>query len=181
MLPDDVGPRDDLTGLERRLAAWRPSAGGLDRDRLLYEAGRAAARSEAGARLRLAMGSVAAAAIVAVGLGGWLAVERGRRQALELALSRPGGESHGQAVEPGRMPEPEPPVVRGPRLADAPAPEAAPPSPGSYLALTRHALADAAGPGSSGAATDAPGDGPRERTARPATLRVRGSEGRLDL
>ena len=41
-----IGP--DLTALERRLSAWRPSAGSLDRDRMLYDAGRAAAG--AGAR-----------------------------------------------------------------------------------------------------------------------------------
>ena len=33
----------DLTALERRLSAWRPAAGALDRDRMLYDAGRAAA------------------------------------------------------------------------------------------------------------------------------------------
>ena len=38
---DSSGP--DLTALERRLAAWRPAAGALDRDRMLYDAGRAAA------------------------------------------------------------------------------------------------------------------------------------------
>ena len=36
----------DLSEFERRLAAWRPAVGGLDRDRMLYEAGRAAARAD---------------------------------------------------------------------------------------------------------------------------------------
>ena len=40
---DNHGLGADLSALERRLAAWRPAAGALDRDRMLYDAGRAAA------------------------------------------------------------------------------------------------------------------------------------------
>ena len=36
---------NDLTAVERRLAAWRPAAA-LDRDRMLFHAGRAAAQAE---------------------------------------------------------------------------------------------------------------------------------------
>jgi hypothetical protein len=78
--PDDeneIGP--DLTALEHRLSAWRPAAGALDRDRMLYDAGRAAA----GARpWRLA---TAALLLATLGLGGLLIHER-RELARERSL-----------------------------------------------------------------------------------------------
>ncbi len=36
---------NDLNAIERRLATWRPTIGGLDCDWMLYEAGRTAARA----------------------------------------------------------------------------------------------------------------------------------------
>ena len=36
----------DLIALERRLAAWRPAGGALNRDRMLFDAGRATERAE---------------------------------------------------------------------------------------------------------------------------------------
>ena len=74
-------PRDDLTDLERRLAALRPASGGLDRDRMLFDAGRASARAEGRARAWAL--SAAASALVAVGLGVGLARERSRALGLE--------------------------------------------------------------------------------------------------
>ena len=41
---DNHGLEDDLKALEHRLTAWRPTAGALDRDRMLYNAGQAAAQ-----------------------------------------------------------------------------------------------------------------------------------------
>jgi hypothetical protein len=78
----------DLTAMEQRLAAWRPSPGALDRDRMLYDAGRAAAMAES--RIRAWRLATAALALISLGLGGLLAHERSllaREQAL-LALER---------------------------------------------------------------------------------------------
>ena len=62
---------NDLTDLERRLAAWRPAPGSLDRDRMLFEAGRAGVQIVDRTRFwRLA---TAASTLVAVTLGGLLA------------------------------------------------------------------------------------------------------------
>jgi hypothetical protein len=78
----------DLTAMEHRLATWRPSPGALDRDRMLYDAGRAAAMAET--RVRAWRLATAALALISIGLGGLLAHERSlltREQAL-LALER---------------------------------------------------------------------------------------------
>ena len=78
MLPDhrddehDIAP--DLSRTERRIAAWRPSAVAIDRDRMLYEAGRASARAAA----RPWQFATAATLLLAVGLGGWAVRERSR-------------------------------------------------------------------------------------------------------
>lgn len=83
----DHDHRDDhLAGFERRLTAWRPaSPSGLDRDRLLFEAGRAAASGDLPRRLGrvTTFGSL----IVALGLGIQLVQERGRRGELVRELA----------------------------------------------------------------------------------------------
>jgi hypothetical protein len=68
---------DELTPLERQLAACRPSAAGLDADAMLFAAGRAAARPGAARHVWpvLACGFVTVSlalggAIRAVGIGG---------------------------------------------------------------------------------------------------------------
>ena len=81
-LADD---ENDLTPLERRLAAWRPAAGTLDRDRMLYSAGQAPARDED--RVRYWRLAAAASIVVAVTLAGLLAHERSQRLALEMVLA----------------------------------------------------------------------------------------------
>jgi hypothetical protein len=75
----------DLSDVERRLAAWRPAVGGLDRDRMRYEAGRAAARADG--RVQSWRLATAALALFAVGLGGLLMRERSQRQALETSIA----------------------------------------------------------------------------------------------
>ncbi len=109
-----------LSDLERRLEQWRPLPGSLDRDRMLFEAGRASARAESWGRL----GAVLAAsfALVAVGLGGLLVRERGHRHALEVTLAERTRE----------------PVIADPVLP--PLPSRPEPAPDSYLALTRRIL-----------------------------------------
>jgi hypothetical protein len=84
----DRDPEIDLSAVERRLAAWRPAAGGLDRDRMLYEAGRAAAKADG--RVQSWRLATAALVLLTVGLGGLLAHERVQRRALETSITRAG-------------------------------------------------------------------------------------------
>jgi hypothetical protein len=122
----------DLKALEHRLVAWRPLAGTLDRDRMLYDAGRAAAADGHVRSWRLA---TAAWLLVTVGLGGllvhqWSLLERERsllaqeqspRMALETTLAARTGPLQQSA------PAPSP-------TSAAPAIE--PLAPTSYFALT---------------------------------------------
>jgi hypothetical protein len=130
---------DDLNALEHRLSAWRPAAGGaLDRDRMLYDAGRASAIDGRVRSWRLA---TAALLLLTVGFGGLLmqqrsllererdllAHERSRRQAMETAIA-------------GRTATPEP-------SAPDPSPASAtttiePLSPTSYFVLTARMASD---------------------------------------
>jgi hypothetical protein len=146
------GPEGDLTDLERRLTLWRPAPVVLDRDRMLFEAGRAAGRSEA--RLRAGLLSTAALALVAAGLGVPLVRERAQRHALEVRIAR-----QSIAAPAPSMPEPAPPPIAIEPFA-----------PESYLALT-HRMLDG---GLDDAPGSAPGMPPEPSPTRPEpTLRVR--------
>jgi hypothetical protein len=61
---------DDLNDLAQRLAAWRPAQAGLDADRMLFDAGRAAARpGKAAIVWPVAAGCLSLlAAVLAIGL-----------------------------------------------------------------------------------------------------------------
>ncbi len=110
--------QDELNALERRLGNLRPAPLAIDRDRVLYLAGREAALVDSRGRA-IGAASLVCLALVSVGLGGLLLVERGRRMDLERAvagLSKP--------AEPTRVEL----IVSG-----------SPPSPSSYRALTRQA------------------------------------------
>ena len=113
-------PEGPLSDLERRLEQWRPASGSLDRDRMLFDAGRASARAESWGRLGAAL--AASFALVAVGLGGLLVRERAHRHGLEVALAE-------------RTREPALPELV------SPLPPLAEPAPNSYLALSRRILA----------------------------------------
>ena len=68
----DAGIPENLNALADRLRGWQPSSGGLDRDRLIFEAGRAAGLAEARTVYRkrfwpMAM-ATAASLLLAVGL-----------------------------------------------------------------------------------------------------------------
>jgi hypothetical protein len=114
---------NELSALERRLTGWRPATGGLNRDRMLYEAGRAAARAEG--RSRLWQLATAALTLMIAGLAGLLSRERSQRLALETALAFRGGAAR-----------PMPPVSL---LAQTPTTESLPPN--SYFVLTAHLTA----------------------------------------
>jgi hypothetical protein len=83
--------QDHLSSLEERLRSWVPSPGGLDRDRLLFEAGRAEVQGpvQAGTSARLWKYATAAAVLLAAGLGTAWHHERSQRRALELTYAKP--------------------------------------------------------------------------------------------
>ncbi len=158
MLPDhrdaehNLGP--DLSPTERRIAAWRPSAVAIDRDRMLYEAGRASARAAA----RPWQFATAAALLLAVGLGGWASRERSRR--VDELAARP------TISLPPLMPEP-----------------IEPPDPNSYRALSalpaeRWEMASAI---EFGDASKSPHPDPAERPTHPTPLRPQDILRVLDL
>jgi hypothetical protein len=142
---------NDLTDLERRLSAWQPATGGLDRDRMLFDAGRAAARAEGRSRYwRLA---TVALVLVTVTLGELLVHERSQRLALEMAR----------------------PVRRGPAELSPPSllltqtPAVEPLAPNSYFVLTAQLVAsDLEVPGPAGN-----GVKPKKADPVPLTLPLR--------
>src|SRR4051812_17836107 len=164
MLDRNPDPADSLNDMERRLRSWQPSGGGLDRDRMLFEAGLAAARRPVGASRgawawRLA---TAAAVLVAVGLGLAWRAERTQRQVLEptLAARTPGPADHELATA-----RPAPPTEPSSTGID----------PSSYLALARSTdpQADPSLPGPPGDGKAAPRgrhDGRSGQTLRPHDL-----------
>jgi len=82
--------QDHLSPLEERLRSWEPSAGGLDRDRMLFEAGRAESLGSIQARshARLWRFATAATLVLASGLGMAWHQERSQRRGLELTIAR---------------------------------------------------------------------------------------------
>ena len=121
----------DLTQLEQRLAAWRPSTGSLDRDRMLYDAGRVAASVQS--RIRSWQAAAAGLFLLAAGLGGGLVHERSQRHRLETVLAT-------RTQPPAGLP-PAPALA-----AETPPIEAPPPT--SYFALMSRLPRDASDPSS---------------------------------
>ena len=152
----EPGPEGELTDLERRLARWRPATVGLDRDRLLFEAGRASARGLARLISSLALMLVAAV------LGVLLVGERNQRHFLEFRLAQ----MTNKAASPSPI-EPTPPLIVG-----------HPPAPDSYLALSLRlrtaGLDDISMPAPDATTGDAP-------PSPEPPLRVRGTGGSLNF
>jgi hypothetical protein len=121
----ETDPESHLNDLELRLGRWQPTSGGLSRDRLIFEAGRAAARAEAWTKLPLL--TTAVLALVAAGLGTMLVRERGERHALVAQIAR-------LSTPPNRV-APTIEATSSEVVIRTPAPE-------SYLALTHHRPAD---------------------------------------
>jgi hypothetical protein len=118
--------QDHLSSLEERLRSWVPSPGGLDRDRLLFEAGRAEVQGpvQAGTSARLWKYATAAAVLLAAGLGMAWHHERSQRRALELTFAR-------------LAPPPPAPLVATPELIAERQENETAIDPSSYLALVR--------------------------------------------
>lgn len=173
---------NELTAFEGRLATWRPAAGGLDRERMLYDAGRSVARADS----RVQAWRLATAAVVLLLIGSsamivrqqsliardkhLLARELSRRRSLEAAL----------VVQ---IPSPATPGAVSHRPADATPVE--PFAPASYFALvSRQALdmADASWPeAEKPSAEHRPGPGLSKKPPADAPLRPREIERILDL
>jgi hypothetical protein len=155
----------DPAGLERRLAAWVPAATALDRDRMLYEAGRASAFGEGPGKAWPSAAVVLA--LLLAGLGGVFARERSRRVALETVLAaRPPAQAPALAATPPRVAPPVPSTER--------------PDPSSYFVLTTRLSAGELDlpPVSRKPSTDDP---PGATGPQPPTLRPRGFERVFDL
>lgn len=107
-------PADDLNALADRLRGWKPSAGALAHDRLIFEAGRAAGLAEARNSFRRRFWPPAMAASLLLAAG--------------LFMTR-----HPDRVEVAQVPQPPRPVVESPPIP--------PLDPNSYLALSRQIAA----------------------------------------
>jgi hypothetical protein len=149
----------DLSDLERDLRRLQAGAIGLDRDRLLFDAGRASKQAEH--RGRLTVGLVLVAFGVAIGFGGLFVKERTERLALEVRLA----ERERALVAPGLVAD----------VSDRPIEK------DSYLALRRNLLDDS--PESRGPVANVgePRPFPAGDRPRPEPLRARGSEGLIPL
>jgi hypothetical protein len=170
---DPIGP--ELTALERRLASWQPSAGALDRDRMLYDAGRASV----GVRpWRLA---AAALLFATAGLGGLLVQQRSQlaRERALLADER----AHRRELETALAARTGSPRPASPVPATTEVPVIGPPSPSSYLVLTARLVGgDAA---SSGVGADpeprVPARNPAGGPVHPSAIRPRDFRRVLEL
>jgi hypothetical protein len=158
-------PDKDSTGFERRLAAWLPAATVLDRDRMLFEAGRAAARAEA--RVKVWPSAALALAMLLMGLIGLFARERSRRLALETVLA-------------ARHPAQAPVFAAMPPRVALPGPSKERPDPSSYFVLTTRLASGEMDfpPVSHESNTERP---PARSGPPPPPLRPRGFERMLDL
>jgi hypothetical protein len=103
---------DELSGVEERLAHWRPGSGGLDADAMLFAAGLAAGRR--GRHRFVAPALCGLMAVAAVSLGAWGMRERAERLALagrldQLTASAGPGQAPAVAAlaEPSYTPSPD--------------------------------------------------------------------------
>jgi hypothetical protein len=133
---------DHLRALELRMAGWRPAAGALDRDRMLYDAGRS--RATADTRIQAWRLATAALLCLSIGLSGLLghqasklarerillAHEQAQRRQVEQSVTIV---ASGVPAEPSRQP-----------VESAPA---EPFAPASYFVLTSQLVSS--GPGAS--------------------------------
>jgi hypothetical protein len=159
MLPTD----DPLISLEERLRSWHPSTEGLDRNRVLFEAGRVAGQREQRSRsLWTWKLATAAAVVLSVGLGlGWYR-ERAEHQGLRLAIGQP------SQAPAGSRP------IESVRTAVSKS-EPRPVDPNSYLALMRRVTVRTERPDSLEPKHDAnrPSEPPDPAVKAPRPLRPR--------
>lgn len=145
-------PADDLNALADRLRGWQPSAGGLDRDRLIFEAGRAAGLAEARTSFHKRFWPLAMAASLLLAAGFFMTRQPER-------------------VEVAKAPQPPGPAVEIPPIP--------PTDPNSYLALSRQIAAGGLDPIRHDPARTAPD--PSISVDRPSPLRARDLDRLLNL
>jgi hypothetical protein len=155
----EPGPEIDLSGIEGDLRRLKPGPIKIERDRLLFEAGRASQRAEHRGRLASILGL--AGFVAAIGFGGLFASEHARRVDLEVRLA----EKETSSVPP-RM------VVETRSL---------PPEPNSYLILRRNLLVGLSEPRSPGPVEKDEGSSPGDIHPLSQPLRARGSNGLIPL
>ena len=114
----------ELNEVAARLQLWTPRAVGLNRDRLLFSAGRAAAASDSQASHALQRIATLGLLVASLALGGLWLRERGQGESLRLALIE-ARQSSQRTVE-----TPESPASRVVLVSDRP-------DPASYLVLSR--------------------------------------------
>ena len=86
MFSNEPDRQEQINSIENRLSRWKPAATAIDRDRLLFESGRAAGRAEAG--IRAIQGSIVGSILAAIVTGGILMRERGLGRAVQSRPSR---------------------------------------------------------------------------------------------
>jgi hypothetical protein len=80
----DPRDRPEMTDLERRLAGWAPAPVALNRDAMLFEAGRSSAQTPTCPRL---LASLTALSVLALAVAGWAAHEHAQRRDMERLLA----------------------------------------------------------------------------------------------
>jgi hypothetical protein len=115
----ECGPAE-ISALEQKLEGLRPVVGHLNRDRILYEAGRVAARTEA--RRSLLVATSVALSLALIGSGCLLMRERARSHRLEMQLAAHQPEQTSAATNVLQLELNTPAEI----------------SPNSYLALSKH-------------------------------------------
>jgi len=181
----DNPERDDeiaetVKSLEQRLAAWRPSAGALHRDRMLYDAGRAAARADGSILVwRLA---TAALLFLSVALSGLLARQTSLLVRERSLLARERAEQRRMGTSATLIASTRPEEPSG--LSDG-STGVMPFAPASYFVLTSRLVAgelDASWRQTDGVSAPVHADRRQsEETPAPAPLRTRDVNRVLDL
>lgn len=123
---------ESLTGFEQKVSAWQPQSGGLDRDRMLFEAGVAAGKSATRSKLLYVPSGIAMAAALVMGA----MLQSTKSQLVRVEDRCAMLESKG--IPPGKGERGSSP---GPMLAAADSVSGQPPSPTSMWSLRNQMLA----------------------------------------
>lgn len=131
MFPDEPDRQEQINAIENRLARWKPSATAIDRDRLLFESGRAAGRAEA--RSHTILASIACSLLTIVIAKGTIVRDRARNAAAQpLPEKSVAIEAESSATTNSELSAIDPAWNTNPNVSDD-----------SYLALSRLAGSNA--------------------------------------
>jgi hypothetical protein len=125
MFSDEPDRQEQINAIENRLARWKPAATAIDRDRLLFESGRAAGRAEA--RSHTILASIACSLLTIVIAKGTIVRDRARNAAAEpLREESVAIEAESRATKNSELSAIDPAWNSNPNVSDD-----------SYLALSR--------------------------------------------